>query len=246
VKRFAAALLTGSIVALAAVGPVFASSDGGVWATCRWFSLDWHENFCDGCSTDVRRLENARMAHGVAFASACWSALERDHRLRKLASDVPIQVSRYQDRIGCDNYPEEVDATFRRLDRDTVATLYAVHLGSFATRAKAAARLDRWRFLHQRDSSARLDSLSAIRWGEYGEGESWSPDLYLLPPKHGPSGKFDLMFGLLIDRRDANRLARTLAARLGARTRVLPVRVTADVLAIALGQAFGANRTYKD
>ena len=58
----------------------------------------------------------------------------------------------------------------------------------------------------------------------------------VLQPSLSGSGRYDLDFRLMIDPHDAQKMAKLLEHRLMTHTEILPVRVTGDVLSIAIAE----------
>jgi hypothetical protein len=186
-----------------------------------------------------------RMAHGVAYATQCWLLVQNDKKLQTALAGAPIALVRGSSGPvvqGADsNQPDSVLARFRKANRSATERLYTIRLGSYESGQAAQANFSKWSFLHPKVGTpvtepALQDSLLSMSWGESTCAGSWIADLFILPPALSPSGQYDLDFRLMIDPRDASRVAKLLEGRLMTRTEVVPVQVTADVLSRAIGE----------
>ena len=249
-KRFAVALLTGSIAMMLAVGPVFASCECAVLAQSRWFTLDWY----DTCTSDLfgSRLMYDRLAHAVAVAASSWEMVGADSSLRASLASGPIEL--YYSRGGIEEappqwkgrstgmHPDSIVARFQKAYLPQVATLYSIRLGSFSSERIAKRAYSRWPFPHRRFETgpvvepAMRDSLLSVSWQHASCAGTWLADLFILPPGKSPSGRYDLCFRLLIDAGDAKRIRSLLARRLHLTPPIIRVRTTGEVLRIAIAE----------
>jgi hypothetical protein len=253
----------GSVVAAlgAAAGPAFAACQVGIDAVCQWFKLDWHDTGPTAASNDLEKTLNEvqrrqtveHLARGLAFASQCWNLIGNNPDLRAQLDKVPIAITHgdsgaieivrwnREPAPGSEApLPDSLVTRIRRADRAAVGTFYTVRLGSYGSRQAVQSAALQWSFLRQGDTPSTEPALAEsqlhMNWRYRSCLDAWDPDLFALPPALSESGKYDLDFRLVVDPRDASELAAILEKRLMTRTEVVPVRVTGDVLSIALAR----------
>jgi hypothetical protein len=247
--------LAGSVVAalaaaLAAAGPAFASCECDIVSHCKWFSIAWQDTCPTASSSELEKTLNdvqrrqllERMAHGIAFASQAWQLVQNNPDLRAKLGRKPAALvhsgSNQVDRAANRGHPpsvwpsDSVLTRFRRADMTSVATLYTIRLGSYGSQQAAQTALLKWQDTVLK--SAPRDSLLAVTWYYQSCVSAAAPGLFILLPTVTTSGQFDLCFRLLIDARDAERIAKPLEPRLMTHVEVVPVSVTAGVLALSL------------
>ena len=250
-----AILLAGSAVALAAAGPAsaFAADAGSAPCACdivaesRWFTLAWQDTCPSEAASDLEKTLTTlqkqqllqRMAHGIAVASQAWQLVQNNPDLRASLSASPIALVRSSkgplQRSGAPvAKPDSALARFRYADKSSVARLYTVRVGTYGSKQAAATALLKWKSAVQEVASG--DSLASITWRYRSCAGARQPIVFILPPGMSASGQYELDVRLLIERKDAEKLAPLLEQRLLTRAEVVSVVVTGSVLYTALAQ----------
>jgi hypothetical protein len=238
------ALFAGLVAVCAAAGPAFASCECDIVGHCKWFSIAWQDtcptestNELEKTLNDVQRRQLLdRMAHGIAFTSQAWQLVQNNPDLRAKLKRAPIALvhsgSRQVDAQGA--MSDSVLNRFRQADRYSVATLYTVRLGSYGSKVAAQNALAQWE--KTAVATAAGDSLLSVTWYYKSCVSAAAPGVFILPPAMTASGQFDLCFRLLVEKKDADRIAKLLEPRLMTHTEAIPVGVTGTVLAFALSR----------
>ncbi|HEV8480218.1 MAG TPA: hypothetical protein VGR66_05440 [Candidatus Eisenbacteria bacterium] len=249
VRRVLALLFAGSVAAWTAAGPASvpasAACECDIAASSPWFTLAWQDTCPSEAASDLERTLTTlqkqqllqRMAHGVAVASQAWHLVQNNPDLRASLSGAPIALVRTPRgplrRSGAAvPKPDSALARFRYADKSSVARLYTVRLGSYGSKQAAATALLKWKSAVQ--ETAAGDSLTSITWRYQSCAGAREPSIFILPPSMSASGQYDLDVRLLIERTDAERLAKLLEPRLLTRTEVVSVVMTGSVLFTAL------------
>jgi len=232
---------------LFAAGPALASCHCDIVAESHWFTLAWQDTCPSEAASDLEKTLNTlqkqqlleRMAHGVAVASQAWQLVQNNPDLRASLGVAPIALVRSSrgplQRSGAPvPKPDSALARFRYADKSSVARLYTVRVGSYGSKQAAATALLKWKSAVQDVASG--DSLASVTWRYQSCAGAREPILFILPPSMSASGRYDLDVRLLIERQDAEKLARLLEPRLLTRTEVVGVVVTGSVLYTALAQ----------
>ncbi len=196
-------------------------------------------------SADQRSMWDA-MARGLATAVACQRRINADTRLAALLRQSPIHLAmtpraplgRASDLDR--NQPSPSDslfALFGGLDQDSTTLLYTVRVGSLADSTSARRLFARFAWLDDlRQACDPMDSTMVLDWTHEScsIGECERPTLFVLPPSASGTGRWTVLSGLFIGRRDANHWLARIRLRGGAMAEVVPIRVTGAVLSSAL------------
>jgi len=239
--------LAGLVAASVAAGPALASCHCDIVAESHWFTLAWQDTCPSEAASDLEKTLSTlqkqqllqRMAHGVAVASQAWQLVQNNPDLRASLGVAPIALVRSSkgplQRSGAPvPKPDSALARLRYADKSSVARLYTVRVGSYGSKQAAATALLKWKSAVQDVASG--DSLASVTWRYQSCAGAREPILFILPPSMSASGRYDLDVRLLIERRDAERLAKLLEPALLTRTEVVGVVVTGSVLYTALAQ----------
>ncbi len=196
-------------------------------------------------AADLRAMWDA-MAHGLAMAVACQKRIDADTGLAELLTKSPIHLAmtpRGPLRPGpvFDRSrpapPESVITLFTGLEHDSTALLYSIRLGSFADSVSAARSSARFAWLDAlREEAEEWDSTLVLDWKheDCSIGDSDRPTLFVLPPGASGTGRWEVLSGLIVGRRDANLWLATIRCRGEAKAEVIPIRVTGMVLSHAI------------
>ena len=216
-------------------------------AASPWFTLAWQDTCPTEAASDLEKTLTTlqkqqllqRMAHGVAVASQAWHLVQNNPDLRSSLSAAPIALVRTPhgplQRGGTPGpKPDSALARFRYADKSSVARLYTVRVGSYGSKQAAQTAWLKWK--SAASDVARGDSLASITWRYQSCAGAREPSIFILPPSMSASGQYDLDVRLLIERTDAEKLAKLLEPRLLTRTEVVSVVVTGSVLFTALAQ----------
>lgn len=193
---------------------------------------------------DHRAMWNG-MARSLATVAACQRRIDSDPRLKALLRQRRISLAKYGSqpiqrvKDSDDSPPAASDSLldlFRGLDDDSTAQLYAIRLGSFSDLASAQRCLARFAWLARLRNRCRWDSTLVMDWNheDCSVGDCDRPTLFMLPPAVSKTGRWTVLSGLLVARRDADSWLLKVRRRDSPAARVVRIRVTGEVLEAAI------------
>ncbi len=241
-----AASLASAIALLAWPRATSASCENMIQAQSRelWFIYNdvYPERASEG---DMRSMWDA-MAHGLATAAACQRRINADTRLTAILRRSPIHlamtpgepVRRASDLDhGQPSASDSLFAIFDGLAVDSAALLFTVRIGAASDSSLARDLFARFGWLDDmRDDCAPLDSTLVLDWTHEScsIGDCERPTLFMLPPAVSRTGRWTVLSGLFVGRRDANNWLGRIRRRGGSKAEVVSIRVTGAVLSNAL------------
>jgi hypothetical protein len=186
------------------------------------------------------------MARGLAEVVACQRRIDADPRLGALLRESPIYLAmapggplQWAPQLDPDRPPprDSLIALFGGLAYDSTALLYTIRIGSFADSASARRSSARFPWLKNlREGGDEWDSTMVFNWNHYdcSIGDHDKPTLFVLPANVSETGRWTVLSGLFVGRRDANRWLARIRRRGGAGAEIALIRVTGFVMSLAI------------
>lgn len=245
------------VVGLVSPGTTLASCENMIQAQSRelWFiygdvypvRLQWPGTpASESTFVAARRSMWDAMARGLATAVACQRRINSDAKLVALLRHSRIYLAKYgksavQRASEADRSlpaaPDSLFDLFGGLDHDSTALLYTIRIGSFVDSVSAHRLVTRFGWLDDlRRNGDEWDSTMVLDWNhqDCSVGDYDRPTLFVLTPVLSGTGRWSVLSGLFVGRRDADHRLLRIRRRGGSGAKVVPIRVTGAVLSRAI------------